>query len=43
MEKHNEKYSVKSRIVRFAGQSILRRRDYFVWMFLVSFRRQSGC
>jgi hypothetical protein len=27
MEKHNEEYSVKSRIVRFAGQSVLRREE----------------
>jgi hypothetical protein len=42
MEKHNEEYSVKSRFLRFAGQSVLRRGDYFVWLLLVSFRRQSG-
>jgi hypothetical protein len=27
MEKHDEKYSVKSRFVRIAGQPILRRHD----------------
>jgi hypothetical protein len=30
MEKHNEEYSVKSRFLRFAGQSVLRRGDYFM-------------
>jgi hypothetical protein len=43
MEKRNEKHPVMSRFVQFACQSFLRRRDNFVWLFLVSFRGKSGC